>query len=666
MRTYPPGPVTRAAAALLLERIEPLVIYRSADEGIQWYLNCMSPMLGVQEGAALADGVQGLHPPFSHIDHKGARQHGVTNQHTVYDAAEYDMEVEFSAAPNHVNPEIAAAAIRRVIRDWIASWDPMKPGTLTWITPDQGRWTCTPRLFRSPPDKQFRMQARRLRQKYTWTIRNDDAFWKGVDSVSDFRFKYQTARDLFNRDDVGTLGPQWQQTYTGAGAGLCETDVNRARWVPSGNGTRTVVNRLLGINEVQVISINGAFTGGTWTYTFGANTTAGLAFNASAATVQTAITGLASVGAGNATVTGPNGGPYVVTFINTRGLQNLAVGTSSGASLTPGGTVDAVKVATMIEGAGPSTATDNQVVVVKTGDPHQWPWVDQCLDIWARLNNNDASPTGVRVRIDSQLTLSRFNAGVETVMKQVPLDLPPLWWEEFSFVCGSATNARQFKVQRNGFPILDFAETGTGSVLGASNRGAGWGMKATPGTSSQNVPVSVVEWSFGDNSTITQSGHLKLTNFGDQDGYARFLVYGPCTVKIANGPDSDAMVEFGPLADKQIALLTVLPRLRGVVDLSPEQPVQILTEFQKFMKQLIELATNGNVPPLLEQFESFFGILPPQGEMYPLLKGRFTNPIPPKPTGAPPSTASLAIEMSGGNADSRVIAALTPLRRWPE
>lgn len=48
-------------------------------------------------------------------------------------------------------------------------------------------------------------------------------------------------------------------------------------------------------------------TGGTFTITVGANTTTAIAFNATAATVQAALVALASVGAGNATVTAVSG-----------------------------------------------------------------------------------------------------------------------------------------------------------------------------------------------------------------------------------------------------------------------------------------------------------------------------------------------------------------------
>lgn len=56
---------------------------------------------------------------------------------------------------------------------------------------------------------------------------------------------------------------------------------------------------------------------GTFTITFGADTTAAIAYNASAATVQTALNLLASViAAGNVTVTGEDGGPWRCVFGN--------------------------------------------------------------------------------------------------------------------------------------------------------------------------------------------------------------------------------------------------------------------------------------------------------------------------------------------------------------
>jgi hypothetical protein len=65
-------------------------------------------------------------------------------------------------------------------------------------------------------------------------------------------------------------------------------------------------------DQVQVITINGTPTGGTFTINVGGVNTSPLAYNASAATVQTAVQATPA-GAG-ATVTGT--GPYTITFAN--------------------------------------------------------------------------------------------------------------------------------------------------------------------------------------------------------------------------------------------------------------------------------------------------------------------------------------------------------------
>ena len=56
--------------------------------------------------------------------------------------------------------------------------------------------------------------------------------------------------------------------------------------------------------ETQTITITGTPTGGTFTLTFGGQTTAAIAYNASAATVETALEALSSIGSGNVSCTG--------------------------------------------------------------------------------------------------------------------------------------------------------------------------------------------------------------------------------------------------------------------------------------------------------------------------------------------------------------------------
>ena len=62
----------------------------------------------------------------------------------------------------------------------------------------------------------------------------------------------------------------------------------------------TILGELIGNNEVQSITIDA--TGGTFTITFSGQTTAALAFNASAAVVLAALEALSTIGAGNVAV----------------------------------------------------------------------------------------------------------------------------------------------------------------------------------------------------------------------------------------------------------------------------------------------------------------------------------------------------------------------------
>jgi hypothetical protein len=83
-------------------------------------------------------------------------------------------------------------------------------------------------------------------------------------------------------------------------------------------------------NEVQTVTVT-ALSGNVVLTVLGGNAT--FAFNASAATVQTAITGVAGVGAGNATVTGASGGPYTVTFVGSLATVNVPTMTATGATV---------------------------------------------------------------------------------------------------------------------------------------------------------------------------------------------------------------------------------------------------------------------------------------------------------------------------------------------
>lgn len=104
-------------------------------------------------------------------------------------------------------------------------------------------------------------------------------------------------------------------------------------------------------NEVQTITITGTPTGGTFTLTYGGQTTSAIAFNATASAVQAALVALTSVGSGGVTVSGgPGPGtPYVATFGGLLAGMNLSNMTATGTFT--GGTTPAIAVTETTPGA---------------------------------------------------------------------------------------------------------------------------------------------------------------------------------------------------------------------------------------------------------------------------------------------------------------------------
>lgn len=104
--------------------------------------------------------------------------------------------------------------------------------------------------------------------------------------------------------------------------------------------------------EVQTITEGGSGLT-SFTLTFGGDTTTAIPAAATAAVVRAALEALDSIGEGNVTVTGANGGPYTVTFVgdlaNTdvaqltatptggTGTVTVATGTAGGATTGSGG-----------------------------------------------------------------------------------------------------------------------------------------------------------------------------------------------------------------------------------------------------------------------------------------------------------------------------------------
>lgn len=105
-----------------------------------------------------------------------------------------------------------------------------------------------------------------------------------------------------------------------------------------------------GQNEQVTVTLVGSPTGGTFTLTFGGQTTSAIAYNAAASAVQTALEALSTIGNGNVIVTGSAGGPYTVEFVNDLGRQGVGAVTGDGSSLTGTGDDEDVEIAVAQEG----------------------------------------------------------------------------------------------------------------------------------------------------------------------------------------------------------------------------------------------------------------------------------------------------------------------------
>lgn len=87
-----------------------------------------------------------------------------------------------------------------------------------------------------------------------------------------------------------------------------------------------------GVNEVQTVTISNA-DGGTFTLTYSGQTTAAIAYGASAAAVTTALEALSNIGVGDVDVVKASD-EYTITFQGALAETNVAQLTSNGTSLT--------------------------------------------------------------------------------------------------------------------------------------------------------------------------------------------------------------------------------------------------------------------------------------------------------------------------------------------
>jgi hypothetical protein len=185
-------------------------------------------------------------------------------------------------------------------------------------------------------------------------------------------------------------------------------------------------------SEVQTLTITGTPTGGTLTVTFKGYTTPGVAYNATAGVLQTALESLSSIGTGGVLVGGgPGPGtPFTLTFQNQLAGQALPLATASGAGFT-GGTTPTAAIVRTTPGFG------------------QWDAQAAYTDLGAtkggiRVLRNNSEETfdvdQIQAEIASQPTAWEMN--VSTQVAQADIDMIQYLWEGGTITLDVATGER--------------------------------------------------------------------------------------------------------------------------------------------------------------------------------------------------------------------------------
>lgn len=653
-----------------------------------------APVIGAQNGVVIKS-IAHLDPPFKMLDNRGARQDGTTWYDALYDPAEISLVVEIAGN--------SPTEFRKMWDTWWGAWDPRQVGKLCWFSPERGEWWALARMAKPTQDKFDRDFYQSRKAELQWVIQNDNAFWFGPPSVCAVTNTQQVKlSDSFDTYYQSGLGPKWTQVTTGGGQ-MSVPGTGIVLWQPAGGSTGTGIARwndstsdsddqFISItlggdmpasgDTVDVVDIAGNPTGGTFTLSMGGHTTQPIGAFTSAWIVQLQLEALPNIGVGNVNVTGSGWfglDPYTITY----------VGDLSGA---PVDELTADWDLKYLEGDVP---TGPRVTVSRTEvGAHSF------VDVWGRLNNTGTIGLyGVRARFGyGTLQLSVFENGAEYDLWSGVCN-PPKRGDVLTLQCGVTSpfqagvqefftghnwTATQYQVYQNNWPLIPgglisqiedyfgeqfgYVDDSGHSTYGPEYRGVGFGMSAGAAGGVQLPPPSITSFDAGAGTPF-----LTLTNIGDQPAFPSYLCYGPGTFNIGD-VGTNNLISFGPLQAGQVALLNTNPRLAPVVDLTPPaaavaektplQKIDIATK--EFQQWLVDLTTGNDLPPLLEQWQSVFGVTPPIAPVSTLLKSRFTQVIPPMREQEGPTTVEIPVQIQGGSGESKVIASITPMRRWPE
>lgn len=263
------------------------------------------------------------------------------------------------------------------------------------------------------------------------------------------------------------------------------------------------------VSEVQTATISGTPAGGTFTLSYKGYTTAGIAYNATGATVQTALQNLTSMGT-NVTVSGSAGGPYVMTFTNAYANQAVPLIVPNSSGFT-GGTTPLITVVRTTPGIGLYDATSaySDLGATKGG-------------ITVARSNSEETFSVDQIAADILSLPTAWTMTVAASVAQGDIDMLQYLWEGGTITLDTSTGERTLPLgtptsyRQKRLVVLFQRQSIDGGVTPGLIRA--YGMRITQRAANES---SVVHNREGDQATVAFTWNC-LADQTVNDQYARF------------------------------------------------------------------------------------------------------------------------------------------------
>lgn len=263
-------------------------------------------------------------------------------------------------------------------------------------------------------------------------------------------------------------------------------------------------------NEVQTATLSGTPTGGTFKLSFKGYTTPGIAYNATAATVQAALEALSSIGTTGVAVSGSAGGPYAITFQNQLGNRAVPLIIPDSTLLT-GGTTPLVTVVRTTPGVGQYDAQTSYTDLGATKG-----------GITIARNNSEETFSVDQIQADIMTLPTAWEMSVAASVAQVDIDMIQYLWEGGTISLDVSTGERTLPLgtpdtyRQKRLVVLFQRQSTDGGITPGLIRA--YGFRITQRSPQES---SIVHNREGDQATIPFTWKA-IADGTVQDPYARF------------------------------------------------------------------------------------------------------------------------------------------------